>query len=850
LLLLAGEAGVGKTRLAQVATQAALERGFIIATGRCYEPQQTVAYFPFVEALSRLYGDAPAPLRAALLTRWPHVSRVLGDLPQKERITQQSAPASGASGSAEDQLLTFRQISGLLHDLAELQPVALLLDDLHWADSATLDLLQHLTRYAGAARLLLLGTYRDADLPPAHPLAAALGDLAREHLLEQLTVRRLSPAETAQFVAAWFGLEPVSDEFSSALHARTEGNPFFIVEVLLDLIERGDIYQEDDRWHRQTFSEVILPESVRYVIHQRVGRLSAQGQGALQEASVLGQVFAVADLQGISESGSAEVDAALEEAEAAALVRATGPSTYAFQHVLIQQTLYHELRARRKQRLHLAAGEALERVSERERERRMAELAYHFARTDQWQKAVQYSRQAAERAHDAGARREEATLLAQALDAATASGDHALVTDLHEQRGHALIAAGLALEGVQELEAALGSLAADQVENQSERRIAILVELANGYLNAVSDIPDATQRARTIATEALAFAEDSGRDDLAARAMSALAFCDTEVGLIRESQPRFERAFARAGADRMASLLDGLDQYGLICYYLGAFAEADRHTRQALDIARSTHNPHITVRTLGNLGMTLTGCGRYDEALVTFAEARRLGQEFRTWHWLARAISMCAGLYLALGDHATAESVTAEAQQVNQLVHFPNVTASTGVDLLLTYARRHDPARAIGLLPDVEKAVAQSTPSHHWLLQMRFAQAQAEVALARGALEEALRHAQDGVAQARQCGRPKYAVLGRQTHAQALHALGRTTEAIAELRAAIERARPVGDPALFLRVAAALLAIEGDDRLLAETQATVERMAAVLPDDLRQVFLGSESARLVARLSP
>jgi tetratricopeptide (TPR) repeat protein len=801
-----------------------------------------------MEALPHLYGGAPSSLQAALLTHWPHVARLLGHLPAEEQITQRAAPASGALRSGEEQLeeklLAFRHVTGFLHDLAKLQPVALLLDDLQWADSATLDLLQHLTRYAGVSRLLLLGTYRDVDVPPAHPLAAALGDLAREHLLEQVSVRRLSPAGTARLIAAWLEQERVSDEFATALHARTEGNPFFTVEVLLDLIERGDIYQENDQWQRRTLSEVILPVSVRYVIHQRVGRLSAQSQGALQEASVLGQVFAVADLQGMSAYSVAAVDAALEEAEAAALVRATGPSAYAFQHVLIQQALYDELTARRRQRLHRAAGEALEGRSERERERRMAELAYHFAQTDQWEKAVEYSMQAAERAHDAGARREEATLLAQALDAANALHDHDLVTDLHEQRGKALIAAALAVEGVQELEAALESLEGDRIE----KRIAILLALANGCYFGAAYIPDGPQRARTHATEALFLAEGLERDDLAARAISELAIYDTNDGLVQESQVLFERAFDTAGAERVASLLPALDQYGLNCYYLGAFAEADRHTRHALDIARATHDPQITVRTLGNLGMTLTGCGRYDEALAQFAEAQRLGHEFRTWHWLARAISMCAGLYLALGDYARAESVTEEARQVNQTVHFPNVTASTGVDLLLLNARRHDPDRAVGLLPDVEAAVAKTVASHHWMLRMRFAQAQAEVALARGAPEEALRYAQDGVAQARQRGRPKYEVLGMQTHAQALHTVGRTKEAIAELRAAVERARPVGDPAMFLRAAAALLAIEGNDALLAETWATAGRMVSALPDELRGVFLDAEPTRLIARL--
>jgi tetratricopeptide (TPR) repeat protein len=401
------------------------------------------------------------------------------------------------------------------------------------------------------------------------------------------------------------------------------------------------------------------------------------------------------------------------------------------------------------------------------------------------------------------------------------------------------------VEGSRNLEAALAGLSVDQ----TEKRATVLVELADVIIFGANYLPHGLQRARGYATEALSVAEELGRDDLAARAMSKLASCDTNEGRVRESQVRFERAFARAGTEHLPLLLSGLDQFGLNWYYLGHFKEADRYTRQALEIARQVHDANIIIRTLGNLGMTLTGCGRYDEALALFGDARRFGREQATWAWLARSISMCAGLHLTVGDYAGAETLTEEACEVNRVVRFPNVTASTGVDFLLTYARRQEPGRAEGLLPTVRDAVVQAVGNHTWLVSMRFAQAQAEVALARGASHEAIRFADDAIAQAQQRGRVKYEALGMQTHAQALAALGRTKEAIAELRSAVERARPVGDPALFLRAATALLAIEGDDALLAEARVTIDRMAAALPVDLRRIFLDAEPARLVARLS-
>jgi class 3 adenylate cyclase/tetratricopeptide (TPR) repeat protein len=831
VLLLGGEPGVGKTRLAQEAMLAARNRGFLIATGRCYEPQQTVPYYPFMEAMSHAYKAATMSLRSELPRIWPDVARLLPDLPP-------GLQAPAASGSREDQQRLFWQVTGFLQALAERQPIALLLDDVQWADSASLDLLQHLARHTRASRVFLLGVYRDIEVSAAHPFEAVLRDLGREHLVERLSVRRLTPEGNAALLASSFGLERVSNEFADLLYARTEGNPFFTVEILHDLVERGDIYHESERWRRQEQVDLVLPDTVRSVLTQRLARLPLSTHTTLQEASVLGQTFRVTDLQAMSTQSTETVEGAIEEAETAVLLREAGPDSCTFQHVLIQQALYSELSARRKLRLHRAAGEALERLGEHEREERVAELAYHFGRTENLPRALTYSLQAAEHAREAGARREEAALLGQALDAATRLKDLALVAELRARRGQAFNAVALWIDASRELEAALAGLTPDQ----AELRARILVEQASasyfrGSLNA-----------RSYAAEALEIAERIGRDDLAARAMSDLAICDTNIGLVRESQPRFEQAFARAGDDHFTSLHTGLDQYGLNWYYLSHYDEAVKYTRHALGLARSLHDPAIITRTLGNLGMALTGCGRYAEALSVFAEARQRGSEGKVWMWVARSISMCAGLHLALGDFARAEELTEEAREVNRLVGFANVTASTGVDLVLNFTRRHAAGRAEELLPSLKDDVMKAFGSHAWLLALRFAQAQAEVRFEQGAFADAIRCTEESLDRARHTGRGKYEVLGLQTQAQALAGLGQTKQAIPLLRTAVERARMIGDPALFLRVAGVLLAVQGDDLLLAEVEAAVERIEQALPDELRRTFAETEPVQLVAHL--
>src|SRR5262249_20256743 len=155
----------------------------------------------------------------------------------------------------------------------------LLLDDLHWADFASLALLQHLARQTRNARVLLLGAYRDVAVRREHPLEAALRDLGREKLIsERVAVRRLPVEGTAALAGATVGIAQVSDELAQHLHRRTDGNAFFTREVVRALIERGDLYQEDGRWQCKDLGEIEVPESIRSVIGQRVAHLPPEAQ--------------------------------------------------------------------------------------------------------------------------------------------------------------------------------------------------------------------------------------------------------------------------------------------------------------------------------------------------------------------------------------------------------------------------------------------------------------------------------------------------------------------------------------------------------------------------------------------
>jgi tetratricopeptide (TPR) repeat protein len=232
---------------------------------------------------------------------------------------------------------------------------------------------------------------------------------------------------------------------------------------------------------------------------------------------------------------------------------------------------------------------------------------------------------------------------------------------------------------------------------------------------------------------------------------------------------------------------------------------------------------------LPSLGLMLAANGRYEEAQSAFDDAFRFGREYGIGTLMARAISMSAGYHLDLSDFAGNETLAEEARELARSLRFMPPAISAGLDLMLNFARRQEVGRAQALMREVAELAEAATAWHGWLWKIRLSEARAEIALARHDWAAALAWSQAAIEHSTN-RRVKYEVIGYATHAAALHGLGRTREAIDDLQQAVAIARPVGEPALFLRAARALLALDGNDALAAETSSIAARVAAALPD--------------------
>ncbi len=415
-VLLAGEPGIGKTRLAQEATRELRDRGFLIAAGSSFEQQQTVPYYPFRDVLTTLHGAVSPGLRAQVAQFWPYLGRLL--------------PAAGSTVSVqldgtEEQEWLRRAVVGFVCAAVQESPIAILLDDLQWADEASLDLLLRLALQTRGNRVLLLGTYRDDDRQRPDtlqaPLERTLRDLYRAGLLERIMVPGLSEDATYALIASTLTAEIPGDAVA-AVYRQTNGNPFFTQEVLQSLVERGAVSWRNGRWEWHEVDEIEVPENVRAVLDERLARLQEKTRQILGAASVLGQTFRFDELQALGGEDEDAVEEALDEAVQRGILRETG-DLYRFHHALTHAALYGDLPGRRKRRLHRAAGEALEARSEQDRTGRDAELAQHFLEGGDRVRALTYSLRAGQAASAVFAHREAARHYQRACDLARAVGD-------------------------------------------------------------------------------------------------------------------------------------------------------------------------------------------------------------------------------------------------------------------------------------------------------------------------------------------------------------------------------------------------------------------------------------------
>lgn len=604
LVLLGGEPGVGKTRLASEILEDGRERGLLALAGHASE-DQTAPFLIATEILEAMVRLVPAPeLRQMLGSSASELSRLLPEL--RQRYADLQEPVQMPPEMQQRQL--FRSVLEFLTRASAERPLVMLLDDLHWADESSLLLLEHIAARLAELPILMIGTYRDVEADVGKPFARVLATLVRQRLAERMTVKAFDEGSVAEILTALGGSAP-PEGLAHAIHAATEGNVFFIEETFRHLSEEGLLFDDAGAWKQDIDLEQLdVPEGVRLVTARRLERLGESTRKVLSVASVIGLRFAVPVLEAAVPDADAVLDA-LEEAEAAHLLTPSEGGRelrYEFVHALARQTLLSELSPLRRQRMHLSIADAIERTAGSHPEGRAADIAHHLVeagssadreRTIRWLKAAGENAAAATALEEAY-RYFDTALSVQGEPPSEGRGD------LLQRRGSARMALGDSEGCVSDLYAAIAVYEAVGAKGKAANATASLGELLC-YNARPADALAAVVRA-------LALIGEGGSPErsrlLSTQALAMIADPD-EAGPFHEAAA----AMARRLDDRVL-LADVLQRQALsdqLCLYGDQLA---RRAAEVVALRRELGQPWEVANGLWMLKNGLANSGRFEEA--------------------------------------------------------------------------------------------------------------------------------------------------------------------------------------------------------------------------------------------
>ena len=640
LLLLSGEAGIGKTRIAEELSTYGRLRGAKVLVGRCYEGEGAPSYWPWIQAL-RAYAQerSVAELIDQMGAGAADIAQIVSEV--RDRIPDLPSPPALEPNQARFRL--FDSIVRFLRNACQRQAIVLVLDDLHWSDESSLLLLQFLARELQEMRVFVIATYRDLEIDRQHPLTETLGQLSRERYCERVHVEGLVRDDVGRFVQMTAGLVP-PPALVQAVYRETEGNPFFVSEVVRLLVASGEMERAgtDASWTPR------IPQSVREVVVRRLGRLSEECNRILTVASIIGREFPLAALERLTDLSE---DALLEVLEEALGARVIGEEPgrdvgrFRFSHALIRETLYDGLTKTRRVRLHRQIADVLHDLYGEQRDRHAAELAYHFFEARDFDKAVDYSRRAGDLAIAVLAYEDAVAHFQRALNALNAQQTHddMLLCEVYL------------------------SLGAAQVKSGDIPAMRASFESA-GDLAARLNAPQQLARA--------ALGLGSGEDDFIGRDEALVALLNRALAAMTGEESALK---ARVQARLAPILLD-----------FGKNAEGLSMSQQAVDTARRIGDAATLVRALNARHEALWDPDNLDERLTIASEAVALADgiddKVAAWYthdWLFTDLIELGQLHDAEREVATLLGLSEELRQP----YWVALSKTTSATLSLAAAR-------------------------------------------------------------------------------------------------------------------------------------------------------------------
>lgn len=867
-VLLAGEAGAGKSRLAAAMRDWAANDGWRVLAAACYEADQGRPYAPVYELLQGLPASLvaqPAALPAV------DVSTILAMMRQ--------------TGQERSQL--YYAVAALFERLTANRPLLLIVEDLHWGDDASLDLLFYLAHRLVRQRTLLLLTYRSDETNG--DLGALLAKLDQQRLATEVALERLSRSEVDLMVRAIFDQpRPLRAEFLDEIYHLSEGNPFFVEEILRAMVRSGEIYFAQGIWDRKPLAELHIPRSVQEVLRRRHEQLSPLAQQVLTTAAVAGRRSDFALLQQLTDLDEAALIAALKELIAAQLLVEESADRFAFRHALIQEAAQTTLLARERRARHRLVAAALARQPGAGDETLLADLAYHTFLGEDWQNALSYSTRAGRQALALHAPHTAIGHFNHALQAAERLGlavDPALLL----ARGDAYAALSAYESALADYEAALSAARQRGNDELMWRATMALGHLWNtrDYGRSGAYIGQALSQARAhgapewVASslnqmgnwrmnreqpfaalrdheEALAIFQCLDDPRGLAETLDLLAITHLNCGDLVAGRRDCRRAVALWQAlDDRRGLLLSLAGLGLAADFeleVDHEAVADNlpAARQAVEIARSISWRSGEVLASICLGLAEGRCGQFGAALAILAAALEMALDIEHKEWIVDARRALGWLYTEFLDLDRAEQVLLVAQDMAREINseiWQRQAAAALAEVFIGQGRLDGAQRVL------DGALEASSPAQTLQERLIWA-ARARLALARGQAGAALAIVERLIATTQNLASEPSPVVPRLWLLRGEVLIGQHAfaEAEADLAAALAAAQVQGRVPLQWRIELALGRVLLAQRRKAEAESlfsaawrTVQTLAATLPDEADQEMSSSARAQFLAR---
>jgi predicted ATPase/DNA-binding CsgD family transcriptional regulator len=736
VVLIAGEPGIGKTRLLDAFAMRATSTGARVLCGGASEAAGMPPYLPFLEALGQhVRATSPDELRiqagdivGILASILPELAARLGDAARSYPLPPEQA-----------RLRLFEAVSAFLATLANERPLALIVDDLQWADSATLDLLTYIARHQRAAPLLLVGAYRAGDAEGRAAFAQILAELNRLRALDLLTLEPLDAEAILALAEEYLG-GPVTAPLGEALFRHSEGNPFFAEELLRNWRDAGALNQtEHGRWTLTTAQAPALPPGIAGAVRQRLARLRPETVALLRTAAILGRTFDSALLAEVVGQDVEAVEESLREAAQASLFNSatTGAeSAYTFSHDKIRESLYDDMTRARRQRLHGFVGHALEARSLPPDAQRLTELAYHFSHSGDRMRGADYAQRAAQLAMAAYAPEEalahyrtvieltgaddprrgetlmgmgDAATLAGARDDAVAAFEAAQAW--YERYGDLIAAARAAYrlgqvwwqrEAIPQAREAFDAALALLDGQPLAETVCALVDLSS--LLALSQ--HQYTAAIVYARQALTIAGQLGEDNLLASASRALGNLLARTNQLPEGLDLLRRALDLAlAADDLAEAAECCACLRMACAWNCEYRQAIAYARQEIDLARRCHAPYLLRHTFTHLTVMYALAGELAEAERAYAEARNVVERAAAPEAWAYFDLIAGVLPMARGDYEASEQGTVRAIEAFRAANPDTLVWYLGI-LAVICARQGKERETLAAIDEAEAAIA------------------------------------------------------------------------------------------------------------------------------------------------